>query len=329
MGEDRMKPHIVAQPTRTKKDLCEARIGVLMGGLSAEREVSFKSGRAVLAALKRLGYQALEVDVNDSFMTRLSSLQLDAAFVVLHGRGGEDGVVQGTLELAGIPYTGSGVLSSALGIDKVMTKILLDAASLPTPSWVAVNSRTENPIELVLDNIALPAVVKPSREGSTIGLSLVFKKEDLADALANAHHYDQEVVVESFIDGSEITVGVLGNSPPETLPIIEIKPKGGHYDFEAKYTKGMTEFIIPACVTPPTAALASDLAAEVFSIIKCRGMARVDMIVDRKDQVWILEINTIPGMTETSLLPMAAAYVGITFDKLVDRILKEAWHREM
>jgi D-alanine-D-alanine ligase len=251
----------------------------------------------------------------------------DVAFIALHGRGGEDGSIQGMLDLLGIPYTGSGVLASALAMDKAMTKRLLRADGIPVPRDVLVVQDDLPPAEklqhALLDELPLPVVVKPNREGSTIGCTVVREPRALLPAIFTALRHDTEALVEQFVPGIEITVGLLGNREPMALPIIEIVAQGGFYDYEAKYAPGGSEHIIPARISRTAAERARDYACRTHKLIGCRGMSRVDMIV-ADDQPYVLEINTIPGMTPTSLLPDAARSAGMTFPELLDRIIELA-----
>jgi len=302
----------------TRQDLKEKRIGVLMGGLSAEREVSLRTGRAVANALRLSGYEAIEIDAGRDLPEVLTKEKVDVAFLALHGRYGEDGAVQGMLEMMGIPYTGSGVLASALAMDKVTAKKVLGFHGVRTPDF-ALFREGDDP-QALLERISLPFVAKPSREGSTIGISIVRKLEELEKGLQEALQCDTKVLVEEYVEGIEVTVGVLdGNA----LPIVQVVPKGGFYDFHAKYTKGETEYLVPAPLDEDLADKIKRAAEVAFDALECSGAARVDFII-RGDELHCLEVNTIPGMTETSLLPKAAVSVGIPFEELVQRILEGA-----
>ncbi len=290
-----------------------------MGGLSAEREVSLRTGEAVLQSLKRLGYSAFAIDAGRDLPSRLIWQQASKVFIALHGRYGEDGTVQGLLEIMQLPYTGSGVLASSVAMDKVVTKKLLVYHNQPTPAF-AICTAADLESGSLVDFPPLPVVVKPAREGSTIGISLVRKEEELQAALEEALRHDDLVLVEQFIDGREVTVGVLDG---EALPIIEVVPESGFYDYQAKYTAGRTEYLLPAPLEEKLYADLQRAAVEVFNILGCSGAARIDFMI-RDDEFFCLEANTIPGMTETSLLPKAAAAAGISFDQLVERILAGA-----
>lgn len=301
------------------------RVAVVMGGMSAEREVSLKTGAKVLAALDPDRYEAFVVDPrprceSTAWLEALARERVDVAFLALHGRFGEDGTIQGLLELLGIPYTGSGVLSSALAIDKVKTKQIYRSAGIPTPECVVLERGSG---AAAVAGFPLPAVVKPSREGSTIGVSVVREPGEMEPALALAFQHDSEVLVERFVSGVEITAAVLGNREPQALPLIEIVPRSGFYDYEMKYTPGATEEIVPARIPPEATEEAQELARRAHQALGCRGMSRTDMIV-AQDGIWVLETNTIPGMTETSLLPRAAQGAGIPFPRLVEMLIEFA-----
>lgn len=354
------------------------KVAVLMGGKSAEREVSLSTGRQVLAALDPGVYDAFPVDTATlggralppviepslpdgtptpqadpdrgdlSGIGGASSLpspweaplsggnRPDVALICLHGRFGEDGTIQGMLELLEIPYTGSGVLASALAMDKVMSKKLFICEGIPTPQSLVVRSRADADSylrQLAAGTAAVPCpvVVKPSRQGSTIGISIVQDPANMAAALSTALAYDDEVLVEQYIAGIEITAPVLGNDELEALPLIEIIPASGVYDYEAKYTPGATEEICPARLPADVTAAAQDLAIRSHRALGCRGVSRTDMMVTldengapRADGIWVLEVNTIPGMTPTSLLPRSAETAGLSFPQLVDRMVRLA-----
>ncbi len=289
-----------------------------MGGLSREREISLRTGKAILRALTEKGYQASPIDVGQDIAETLIKEKIDIAFIALHGRFGEDGTIQGMLELMGIPYTGSGVLASALALHKIMAKKFFLCENIPTPTY-EVFQREEiekNPRRTA--SLPLPLVVKPAREGSTIGVSIVRKEEELVPALREAGKYDEEILVEEFMKGKEITVGILEDIP---LPIIEIAPKSGFYDYHSKYTKGETEYIIPARIPREKYLYAQEVSLKAFQVLDCSGCARVDLMTDEDGNPFVIDVNTMPGMTETSLLPKAAGYAGISFEDLVERIL--------
>ncbi|MEZ4600172.1 MAG: D-alanine--D-alanine ligase [Syntrophotaleaceae bacterium] len=294
-------------------------IAVLMGGMSAEREISLRTGNAVLEALKRRGYPAFGIDAGRDLAARLTWQGAKVAFIALHGRYGEDGKVQGLLEVLSIPYTGSGVLASSMAMDKVVTKKLLLYHGLPTPSFLEVH-RSDAGDQSLTGCPAYPVVVKPAREGSTIGISRASDDDQLRQGLKTAFEHDDLVLIEEFIEGREVTVGVLDG---QALPIIEVVPEGGFYDYAAKYTAGRTRYLLPAPLSGTLTARLQQAAIDVYRVLGCSGAARVDFMV-RGEDFFCLEINTIPGMTETSLLPKAAAAAGMSFEDLVERILAGA-----
>jgi D-alanine-D-alanine ligase len=306
------------------------RIGVLMGGMSSERGISLKTGKAILNALLRRGYDAVELDVDMSIAENLKTCRIDIAFIALHGAFGEDGTVQGLLELLGIAYTGSGVLASAVSINKVATKKMLAYHGLPTPAFQVV-STVDGDIEHAVKSIKLPVpfVVKPAEEGSTIGISIVRDTARSGEAVSLAAQYDCEVLIEAFVEGRELTAGVLNGMP---LPLVEIVAKDGFYDFEAKYhSQGTTRYVVAPEIGDEPALHIQKLAVETYTVLACSGAARVDFLLPSDGRPSILEINTIPGMTENSLLPKAAGHAGIDFESLVEQILwsarlhKRAW----
>ena len=302
-----------------KTEIKNKKIGVLYGGLSAEREISLKTGSAILKALKALGYKATGIDVGKNLPAQLEAAKIEVAFVALHGRFGEDGRVQGLLEMLQIPYTGSGVLSSSLSIDKVATKQMLIYHELPTPGFQVLKNKQQ--ADKLINNCRyFPLVVKPSREGSTIGISIVRSIEALRHGIDTAAALDEAVLIEEFIDGQELTVAVLNG---EALPIIEIVPKNGFYDFHSKYTPGQTEYLVPAPLDTGVYAQMQQAAVDACTALGCRGVARVDFML-REKEFYCLEVNTIPGMTETSLLPKAAKASGMNFKQLVEAILLDA-----
>lgn len=290
-----------------------------MGGLSAEREVSLRTGAAILAALLRCGHRAVGVDAGSDLPRVLARRKVSVAFIALHGRGGEDGTVQGLLECLGIPYTGSGVLASALAMDKKQSKWIFRAHGLPTPDFEVLVGGTRG--VWPLERLEAPVVVKPVCEGSTVGMSVVRTRGALAKALTTALRYDPEVLVEAFVPGRDLTVGVLGD---QALSVVEMRPRGGFYSYRAKYTSGATEYLVPAPLTDRQTARTRELALAAHRSLGCRGASRVDFRLDERGRPQLLEVNTIPGMTATSLLPKSAAAAGVGFDELVTRILAEA-----
>ncbi len=303
----------------TRAELKARTVGVLLGGISAEREISLRTGRAVLNALQGAGYRAVAIDAGRDLPARLAESGVEIAFIALHGRFGEDGTVQGLLEVIGIPYTGSGVQASATAMDKVTTKKILLHHELPTPAF-AVYRRGEDRTALLERCRHFPLVVKPAREGSTIGISIVRDRAELEAGLEDAARHDDLILVEDFIQGAEVTAAILDG---EALPLIQVVPKGGFYDYHAKYTAGQTEYLLPAPLPPAVYGLVQGTAQAACRVLGCSGAARVDFMV-REREVYCLEVNTIPGMTETSLLPKAARQAGIEFPELVQRILEGA-----
>ncbi len=303
-------------------------IGVLMGGRSAEREVSLRTGEAVYNALKTKGYTAVKIDVDYDVVEKIKAEGIELAFLTLHGKYGEDGTIQGILEMLDIPYTGSGVLASALAIDKIATKKMLLFEGLPTPRYILAERKKaeidglEATGEQIYHEMGLPLVIKAPTQGSTIGISFVRNKEEIVPALELAYRYDPVALVEQFIEGVELTASVLGNDDPVALPLIEIVSATGVYDYKAKYTSGMSEHIIPPRIPEKQQNIVKDLAVRTFKALGCRGLARVDFLIDRRDNPYILEVNTIPGMTATSLYPDAARAAGIEFPDLIDKIVK-------
>ncbi len=289
-----------------------------MGGLSREREISLKTGKAIMKALLDKGYSVCPIDVGEDIAERLLKEKIECAFVALHGRFGEDGTIQGMLEMMRIPYTGSGVLASALAMHKVMAKRIFIYENIPTPRFMALRREEIERDPKEVFSFPLPMVVKPAREGSTIGTSIVRTEREILPALKEAGRYDDEILIEEFMKGKEITVGILGEIP---LPIIEILPKSGFYDFHSKYTKGETEYIIPARIPREKYLYAQEISLRAFRSLGCSGFARVDLMTDEEASPFIIDVNTMPGMTETSLLPKAASFAGISFEELVERIL--------
>lgn len=301
-----------------RNELKKKRTAVLMGGLSAEREVSLKTGGAVLKALLASGCNAVGVDVGQNLPAQLQQAEAELAFICLHGRYGEDGTVQGLLEMLQIPYTGSGVMASSMAIDKVISKQIMLYHEISTPGFVAYRNG-EDKKALLARCRHFPLVVKPAREGSTIGLTIAHDSKQLEAGLDEALQHDELVLIEDYIRGDEVTVAVLNGEP---LPIIKIVPKSGLYDYESKYTPGKTEYILPAPLEAVLYNRLQECAVDACRAMSCRGAARVDFMV-REREFFCLEVNTIPGMTETSLLPKAAAEAGISFEELAMRILED------
>lgn len=295
------------------------KIGVLMGGLSAEREVSLNSGKAVHAALRDRGYNAVAIDVGRDVAARLTEECIDVAFICLHGRLGEDGTVQGLLEVMGIPYTGSGVLASALAMNKTVAKVVFAANGLTIAPYVVL--RGDDTFSEEYAGFGFPVVVKPSQEGSSVGVSIVRSQGELSSALALAFRYDDEVLVEKYIKGREIQVGILGD---KALGAIEIIPKREFYDFEAKYTAGMAEHVCPAHLEPAVYETVLRQGEAAHRVLGCSGYSRVDFLVTVDGECFLLEVNTLPGMTALSLLPEIAQSAGYGFGDLVEKIVCSA-----
>jgi D-alanine-D-alanine ligase len=295
------------------------KVAVLLGGKSAEREVSLKSGGMVLAALRKRGVDAHPFDPSEKDLDALKKERYDRAFIALHGRFGEDGTVQGVLEWLGIPYTGSGVLASALAMDKLRTKRIWHAEKLPTPPWEVLTTDTN--FRITARRLGLPLMVKPASEGSSIGMSKVRKSGELDEAYALAANYDRLVLAEKFVDGVELTGGILGD---EALPLIKLETPREFYDYEAKYLAGDTRYIIPSGLSTRKEADLKALCLQAFRAIGCRGWGRVDLMLDKQGRPFLLEVNTSPGMTDHSLVPMAAKAVGLSYGDLCVRILELA-----
>lgn len=305
------------------------KIGVLMGGLSAEREVSLASGRAVMAALQDRGRDVVGIDIGVNPPGQIMEAGIDVAFLALHGKGGEDGTIQAVMELLNIPYTGSGVLASAIAMHKTITKRLLLSEGLPTPRFVAFKAPTEGGSGLedlareAEARIGLPMVIKAPTQGSTIGITFAHRREDILPGLELAFRYDREALVEEFVSGIEVTAALLGNRDPVVLPLIEIVSATGVYDYHAKYTPGQSTHIIPPRLPRAVQDEIAALARRVFTLLGCRGLARVDFLVGPAGPM-ILEVNTLPGMTAVSLYPDAARAAGIDFPELCLRLLELA-----
>ena len=295
-------------------------VAVLMGGRSAEREVSLKSGAAVLAALQKSGFDAHPFDPAERDLHVLREEKFDRVFIALHGRYGEDGTVQGALELMGIPYTGSGVLASAIAMDKWRSKMIWQAAGLPIPEYEALTAPTD--WSALVDHLDLPLFVKPANEGSSVGISKVRTVAELPAAYAEAARLDKVVLAESFVSGGEYTVAILGG---QALPVIKIEPANEFYDYDAKYLSDATRYLCPCGLSAADEAAMQHLALQAFALIGGEGWGRVDFLRGAEDgKAYVLEANTSPGMTDHSLVPMAARQAGISFEQLVLRILEAA-----
>ena len=305
-----------------------ARVVVLRGGTSMERDVSFVTGRRVQHALERLGHEVHPLDIEDSTTEALMELAPEAAFVCLHGPGGEDGTVQALLETLGVPYTGSGPLSSIRCMDKDYAKRAARSSGIPTPPFRTFFRRAMNEmgaaaaLDTAADSLGYPLVVKPAREGSSFGLSRVEGPEGLLDAVYEAFGYDAKILLERWVEGTEVSVPVLepAGEKPSALGLVEIRPREGAYNFEAKYTPGATDFAIPAEIPPEAAANLEETALAAYRVLGCSGYARVDTIF-AEDTPWVIDVKTIPGFTETSTFPLAAEAAGIPFEQLVETML--------
>jgi len=295
------------------------KVAVLFGGTSAEREVSLKSGQAVLNALQSVGVDAIAFDPKDQPLWQLKELNIERVFIALHGRGGEDGTIQGALEFMGIPYTGSDVLGSALAMDKVRCKHLFKAMGLSTSPYTVVDSRYEFDSQAIINEFG-KVMVKPSHEGSSIGMAEASSAEQLDAALNAAFKFDSQVLVEQWITGREFTVAVLGQ---DVQPVIEMTTPNGFYDYQAKYQSTTTQYHCPADLSAQETELLQDMALKAFDLVGASGCGRVDAMRDQQGNFYLLEVNTVPGMTEKSLVPMAAKANGASFEQLVVRILEQ------
>ncbi len=306
-----MNPVIDQQPNKF------GRVAVLMGGNAAEREISLKSGLAVFEALKRQAVDVVAVDVKESLITALAGMKIDRVFNVIHGRGGEDGVLQGVLEVLNIPYTGSGLMASALTMDKLRTKLCWKGAGLNTPQWFVLNTAQE--IDVCIESLGFPVIVKPAQEGSSIGMSKASNKNELKKALMVADNYQCDVLIEAWVKGEEYTVAVLDG---EALPVIRLETANEFYDFEAKYQSNSTQYHCPCGLAEIQEEALKELAIEACKVVNVKGWARVDVFIDERGDAQLIEVNTVPGMTDHSLVPMAAKAAGCDFDELVWRILE-------
>jgi D-alanine-D-alanine ligase len=300
-----------------------AKVAVLYGGNSTEREVSLRSGAAVLAGLQRAGINAHGIDTKDYPLGQLVADGFSHAFIALHGRGGEDGTIQGALEFLGIPYTGSGVLGSALGMDKVRCKQIWQSLGLPTAPYVRVAKNEYNPelAQEMLDSLGGCVIVKPALEGSSVGMSKATCARELVVAIDEALKYDDDILIEQWITGAEYTVAILGD---RALPSIHMETPHSFYDYDAKYLSNSTQYFCPSDLDEARESQIRELALQAFRAVDCQGWGRVDLMADEAGQFYLLEVNTAPGMTQKSLVPMASKAIGLSFDELVVQILKQA-----
>ncbi|OFW55088.1 MAG: hypothetical protein A2163_10590 [Actinobacteria bacterium RBG_13_35_12] len=307
------------QVRKKKKSL---KIGVIAGGISSEREISLLTGKNIYQSLLKSGYDTVFIDFKNNFYNKLRKINL--AFLALHGRYGEDGTVQGLLELMKIPYTGSGVLGSAIAINKILSKKIMKCENILTPEYITLDFNDRQgmveTMSLINKMLSYPVIVKPNSEGSTIGVNIATSDGQLEHAVKDALKYDNKILIEKYFSGRELTVSIIGNVPV-ALPIIEIKPKSGFYNYKAKYTRNMTEYIVPAKLNKEISGHISEVAVKCHRVLECSGISRVDFILDSCENAYVLELNTMPGMTVTSLVPKAAEAAGINFDLLVEIIL--------
>ncbi len=294
------------------------KVAVLLGGESSEREISLQSGQAVFESLCSQGIDAYKIDLCGRGLNDLISANFDRVFIALHGAEGEDGTVQGALETLKLPYTGSGVLGSALAMDKLRSKQLWLGVGLPTPRYSVYSSALS--ADRVVEAVAFPVIVKPVRQGSSIGMAVAHHAGDLMNALSEAAKYDTEVLIEQWVQGAEYTAAILGG---RALPLIKLETNRAFYDYEAKYVASDTRYACPCGLDKPLESAYQQLALDAFRSLDCRGWGRVDFMVDDEGKPWLLEVNTVPGMTDHSLVPMAAKAAGLSFDNLVWEILEE------
>ncbi len=303
----------------------KTKVLVLMGGKSSEREVSLSSGKCVAKALREADFDVTELDLNGENLSEIGRIRPDVAFIALHGKGGEDGAVQGVLEWLGIPYTGPGLTASAVCMDKILTKKLLTLGKVATPRFLELGYLKEDEVKeaakRAVDALGLPVVFKASRQGSSIGISIVHRREDAEESLRTLLSMGDPILAEEFLSGKELSVPVLGNEDPEILPVIEITSDGAFYDYHSKYTPGKSRHIIPAEILPEQAEKAQELAKKAYLATGCRGYSRVDLLLDKNGDPQVLEVNTAPGMTDTSLFPDAARAAGMDFPRLVEKIV--------
>ncbi len=299
------------------------KVAVLYGGLSTEREVSLRTGKAIFDALQSKNHDAILIDADRNIAAKLNELKPDVAVIALHGRYGEDGCIQGLLEILDIPYTGPGVMASSIAMNKIMTKKILVYEGIPTPDFIVLDGKSSAAEELgerILSDMKLPVVVKAANQGSSIGVCFAFEKNDIPGAVSECLKYDDKILVEKYIKGRELTASVLGNADPVALPVLEIVSSTGVYDYEAKYTVGMSDHFV-ADLPADIEKTIKELAIRTYKAIGCRGLSRVDFLLSEDNWPYVLEVNTIPGMTATSLFPDAARAAGLSFPDLVEKLI--------
>jgi D-alanine-D-alanine ligase len=303
------------------------RIGVLMGGRSLERDVSLRSGRRVSNALSGLGHDVLDLDVDENLVPTLKVEGLDLVYIALHGKFGEDGTIQELLEILDIPYTGPGVFSSSIGFNKALSKEIFMREGIPTPPFFVLSEATfqemgaVHSLEAVGEKLGFPLVVKPAAQGSALGVKVASSQDELPEAVRTALHYDHRVIMEKYVNGTEIAASIIGNEELEPLPLVEAVPSSGFFDFDSRYTPGLTEYYCPARLDEGATRRATDAALRTHRALGCLNVSRVDIIIDEAGVPQVLELNISPGMTETSLLPMAAEAAGMGFNELVERLI--------
>ncbi len=305
------------KPLQIKNPADFGKVAVLMGGTAAEREISLRSGNAVFQALQQQGIDAVAIDVTASPIEALANIKVDRVFNIIHGRGGEDGVLQAILGVLRLPYTGSGVLASALSMDKLRTKLCWQGLGLATPKWFVL--QTEDDIDVCIAQLGFPVIVKPAQEGSSIGMSKANNRDELVEALQVAKQFNCDVYAEQWVQGQEYTVGVLDG---EALPVIRLETPNEFYDFDAKYRANTTKYHCPCGLSAEREQQLQALAVQACRGLQVKGWARVDVFIDNQDRSQLIEVNTVPGMTDHSLVPMAAKAAGIEFNQLVWRILE-------
>lgn len=304
----------------------ETNVVLLAGGASGEREISLASGQGARAALEEAGFTVTVLDpANKDDLAKLVTGSFDVAFICLHGKYGEDGTIQGMLEILGIPYIGSGVWSSSIAIDKARAKVFYRHFDINTPRSVTLHRGDAYDVARIVEKTGLPCVVKPANEGSALGVHIIEAAEGVEPAISEVFKIDAELLIETYIDGTELTVSVLGNDDPVALPVIEIVPKNEFYDFESKYAPGGSEHICPARLSEEDTRKAQELAVAAHKALGCSGVSRTDIIMDKKGVCWVLETNTVPGMTSTSLLPDSARAAGYTFPELCTKLIELAF----